>query len=85
MGRGATATGGSTAKTAPKATSSAEASATEATATEATAPDYRTEATAPTADTRRAIGMTAVLTLADRHLPAISIDRDRSMVSLHTT
>jgi len=27
--------------------------------------------------------MTAVLTLADRPLPAISIDRDRSVVSLH--
>lgn len=80
MGRGATATGGSTAKAATKATATAEA-----TTTEASTPDHGTEATAPTADTRRAIGMTAVLTLADRHLPAISIDRDRSMVSLHTT
>ena len=80
MGRGATATGGSTAKAATKATTTAEASA-----AEASAPDYRTETTTPAADTRRAIGMAAVLTLADRHLPAVSIYRDRGMVSLHAT
>ena len=80
MGRGATATGGATTKTTAKATSSAEA-----TATEAASPDNGPEAAAPTAYTLRPVGMAAVLALADRHLPAISIDRDSSMVSLHAT